>query len=62
MTLRQWLRHMRQWWHMVITPPWFNDESHFWVGEMGSGESTCMICEATMFDPNDVNEGYDSGG
>ena len=50
MTIREWYLHVRQW---LLTCPFFDKDPHVWVGKSGDGESTCLVCGRTMFDPDD---------
>lgn len=57
MTLREWLRHLRQWLYGVLAFPWpWQNESHFWVGQVGGDVETCLVCGREQENPDRDDE------
>ena len=54
MTLKQWLRHFRQW--ILTCPVGDPDYVHTFIGRMGSCEKTCIVCDAVSIEEKDEEE------
>lgn len=52
MSFRQWLSHLRSWWHGVRRFPFpWSDWAHLWTSLLGERKETCFTCGAERLDP-----------
>lgn len=57
MTLKQWLKHLSQWWYSVLSFPfpWKDpEELHFYTGLVNSGDYECLTCGHYYYDPKEI--------
>lgn len=54
---KQFLKHMKQWIFSCPIWQWITiKDYHCWIGHCGDGNSFCLVCDATKFDPEDGDD------